>query len=105
MLRGALIAIAIFGLTACGQGERGTPEVGAAGGAPTNEYAASCLEMAAAQSWQEAARLCSLALGADPNSEKLAQALAASKAALAGEAAVDDTAESAADEAEQALPN
>ena len=54
--------------------------------------------MAAAQSWQ-------VALGADPNNEKLAQALAASKAALAGEAAVDDTAESAADEAEQALPN
>ena len=105
MVRGALISIAIFGLTACGQGDRTTPEVGAPGDAATNEYAATCLEMADAQNWEEAARLCSLALGADPNDEKLAQALAASKAALAGEAAADDTADSAADEAEQALPN
>lgn len=94
MLRGALIAIAIFGLTACGQGERSTPGVGAPGEVATNEYAATCLEMSAAQNWEEAARLCALAVGADPNDEDLAQALAASKAALAGEAA-----------AEQALPN
>ncbi len=105
MLRGALIAIAVFGLTACGQGERSAPGVGAPGEVATNEYAATCLEMAAAQNWQEAARLCSLALGADPNDEKLAQALAAAKAALAGEAAAAETAESAADAAEQALPN
>ena len=105
MLRGALIAIAIFGLTACGQGERSTPGVGAPGEAATNEYAATCLQMAAAQSWEEAARLCSLALGVDPDDEELAQALAAAKAALAGETVTDETAESAADAAEQALPN
>ena len=106
MLRGALIAIAIFGLMACGQqGDGGTPEVGAAGGAPTNEYAATCLEMAAAQNWSEASRLCSLALGADPNDEALAQALAAAKAALAGETAAEGVAEPADDAAEQALPN
>ncbi|MBM4335044.1 MAG: hypothetical protein FJ108_03910 [Deltaproteobacteria bacterium] len=106
MLRGALIAIAVFGLAACGQqGDRGTPEVGAARGAPANEYAATCLETAAAQNWAEAARLCSLALGADPNDESLAQALAAAKAALAGDAAAEGVAEPADDAAEQALPN
>lgn len=105
MLRAALIAIAMFGLTACGQGERSTPGVGAAGEAATRDDAATCLEMAAAQNWAEAARLCSLALGADPNDEKLSQALAAAKAALAGEPAADETAESPSDAAEQALPN
>ena len=102
MRRGLLVAFAILGLTACGQkGDSETAAVGAARGAAASPYAGTCLEMAAAKNWPEASRLCTMALNADPNDQKVKAALDGANAALdAGEAADD-----AAEEAEEALPN
>jgi hypothetical protein len=107
MLRGVLIAFAILGFTGCGQSEKETADVGAAGAASASPYAGTCLEMAAAQNWAEAGRLCAMALNADPNDEKVKAALDAATAALASEPKASDAlalpsgeaAEEAADEA------
>ena len=71
MRQGVLAAFAVLGLTACGEGTQGTADV-AAGSSP---YSATCLEMAAAQNWSEAARLCSMALAAEPGNDKVKDAL------------------------------
>ncbi len=71
MRRGVLVAFAVLGLTACGPSGQDTADV-AAGSSP---YAGTCLEMAAAQNWSEAARLCSMALAAEPGNEKVKDAL------------------------------
>jgi hypothetical protein len=115
MRRGVLVAFAILGLTACGSSDQGTPEVGAAAG--SSPYTATCLEMAAAQNWGEAARLCAMALTADPSDAKVKAALDAANAALAAEPKASDAvalpsgeaageaADEAAEQAKEALPN
>ena len=89
MRRHLVMGLAILGFAACGQGERGVTEqaadVGAAGASATSPYVATCLEMATAQNWAEASRLCAMALTADPGDSKVKSALAAAKAALAAE--------------------
>lgn len=114
MLRASLVLIATLGLTACGQGDSGTPDVGAAVG---GSYAKTCIEMAAAENWGEAGRLCAMALNADPSDEKVKAALEAANAALGAEPeasdavalpsgeAADEAADSAAEQAKEALPN
>ena len=115
MLRGVLVAFAILGLTACGKSDQSTADVAAAAGA--SPYAATCLEMAAAQNWGEASRLCAMALTADPKDEKVKTALDAANAALAGEPkdssavspesgeAVGESADDAAEQAQEGQPN
>ena len=118
MLRGVLVSFAILGLTACGQSsqsEQGTADVGAAGRA--SPYAATCLEMATNANWDEAARLCAMALTADPSDEKVKAALEAANTALGSEPeasdavalpsgeAADEAADEAAEKAKAALPN
>jgi hypothetical protein len=87
MVRRGLLVIAILGLAACGQGERGaaegTPGVGAVGGTAGSPYVKTCLEMQAAENWSEAARLCAMAAAAEPANEMVKSALAAANAALA----------------------
>jgi len=118
MRRGVLVGFAVLGLMACGQkSDSGTADVGAAGGAVASPYVQTCLEMAAAQNWSEASRLCAMALSADPNDEKVKAALDSATAALAtvpqasdavglesGEAA-GEAADDAAEKAKEALPN
>lgn len=114
MRRGVLVAFAILGLAACGKSEHGTADVGASGASP---YVATCLEMSAAQNWAEAARVCAMALTADPNDEKVKAALDAANEALrsspkasdalalpSGEAA-GEAADDAAEKAKEAVPN
>jgi len=115
MRRGILVAFAILGLTACGDSDQGTADVGAA--ATASPYAATCLEMSAAQNWSEAARLCAMALTANPGDEKVKAALDAANLALSSEPAASDAvapssgeavgeaADDAAEEAQEALPN
>jgi len=117
MRRGVLVAFAILGLTACGKSEQGTADVGAAGGAAASPYAATCIEMVAAQNWAEASRLCALALTADPSDEKVKAALDTANTALSSEPAASsavalpsgeaagEAADDAAEEAKEALPN
>ncbi len=115
MRRGVLVAFAILGLTACGNSDQGTADVGAAAGA--SPYVATCLEMAAAENWGEAARLCAMALTADPGDEKVKAALDAANAALSSEPkdssavslgsgeAAGEAADDAAEKAQEAAPN
>jgi hypothetical protein len=117
MRRGVLVAFAILGITACGESERGTADVGAAGRAPASPYVATCLEMVAAQNWSEAERLCAMASSADPSDEKVKAALAAANSALASTPKASDAlglqsgegageaADDAAEKAKDALPN
>ena len=115
MRRGILVAFAILGLTACGKSEQGTADVGAA--ASASPYAATCLELTAAENWSEASRICAMALTADPTDAKVKTALDTANAALStepmnssaaapgsGEAA-EEAADEAAEEAQEAAPN
>lgn len=116
MRRSVLVAFAILGLTACGRSDEGTADVSAA--APgSSPYAATCLEMATAQNWGEASRLCAMALSANPNDEKVKAALDAANAALSSEPkassavapesgeAAGESADDAAEQAQEAQPN
>jgi hypothetical protein len=109
MRRGVLVAFSVLGLAACGQSDQGTADV-AAGSSP---YSGTCLEMAAAQNWSEAARLCSMALAAEPSNDKVKDALNEANKQLAGttepSSAVSpesgEAAGEAADDAAEQLPN
>lgn len=117
MRRGVLVAFAILGLSACGQSNKGTADVGAAGGASASPYVETCLQMAAAENWAEAGRLCAMAVDADPNDEKVKAALDAANTALAAEPMASDAvglrsgeaageaADDAAEKTEDARPN
>jgi len=121
MGRRGLLVIAILGLAACGQGERGkaegTADVGAVGTTGGSPYVQTCLEMQAAENWSEAARLCAMALVAEPANEKVKAALGAATAALSGEPeassavaapsgeAAGEAADDAADAAQQGPPD
>ncbi len=86
MRRVVLVAFAILGLTACGKSDQATADVAAPGAAAgARPYTATCLEMAAAQNWSEAARLCSMAIAAEPGNEALKAALEQANDALKSE--------------------
>jgi hypothetical protein len=115
MRRGVLVAFAILGLTACGKTSQETADVAAA--AVASPYAETCLEMTAAQNWGEAARVCAMALTADPKDQKVRTALDSANAALgavpkasdavalpSGEAA-GEAADDAAEKAKAGQPN
>jgi hypothetical protein len=116
MRRGILVGLVILGLTACGKSDQGTADVSAAA-AGSSPYAATCLEMAAAQNWGEASRLCAMALTANPNDEKVRAALDAANAALGSEPkassavapqsgeAAGESADAAAEQAQEGQPN
>ena len=116
MRRGVLVALAILGLTACGKSDQGTADVAASGSGPS-PYTATCLEMATAQNWSEAARLCSMALSAEPNNDQVKDALEKANEELekappassalsptSGEAA-GESADDAAEQKQAELPN
>lgn len=111
MRRGLALGLAILGLAACGQGEQKAAETADVGAPGTSPYVATCIEMTAGENWAEAARLCAMALNADPDNAAVKTALATANAALAkepnipsdaGSATSDEAAGEAADEAAKA---
>ena len=118
MRRGVLVAFAVLGLTACGKSDQGTADVAAPSAASgPSPYAATCLEMAAAQNWSEAARLCSMALAAEPGNDQVEAALEQANEALKNEPqassapspasgeAVGESADDAAEAKQEGEPN
>jgi hypothetical protein len=116
MVRRGLLVIAILGLAACGQRE-GTADVGSAGATGASPYVQTCLEMLAAENWSETERMCSMALAAEPNNDKVKGALQTAAANLASEPeassavaapsgeAAGEAADDAAEDAQEAAPN
>ena len=117
MRRGILIGFVVFGLTACGQGQKSSAEgqQAAPGAAPAaagseaakpdvsagaNQDANSCLDLVASANYSDAVPVCNRALSVDSTNEKVKTALQTANAKLAESAA--DAANGAADAAQDA---
>src|SRR5262245_14015312 len=113
MRRGVVIALAILGLTACGQSQQGSETQGRQAqpgvNAGANQDATSCLDRVAAEKYGDAVNVCSAALNVDATNEKVKAALATAQAKVAEGAAqaaegAADAAQDAADAAKQNVP-
>jgi len=120
MRRGIIIGFVVLGLTACGQGQKGSAEgqeaaPSAAGSeaakpdvsAGANQDATSCLDLVASANYNDAVPVCTRALSVDSGNEKLKTALQTANTKLAESAAkaangAADAAQDAADKANEA---
>ena len=113
MRRGVVIAFAVLGLAACGQGQN-QGATGAAGeaaqpdvAAAANQQANACLDLVGVGNYEQAIPVCTSALNADAANEKVQAALATANAKVAEAAAAAagnaaEAAEGAAEAAEDA---
>ena len=122
MRRGIIIGFVVLGLTACGQGQKGSAEGQGGAAAPSaagseaakpdvsagaNQDATSCLDLVASANYSDAVPVCQRALSVDSTNEKLKTALQTANAKLAEGAAeaasgAADAAQDAADKANEA---
>ncbi len=105
MRRGIIIGFVVLGLTACGQGQKGSAEGQPDVSAGANQDATSCLDLVASANYSDAVPICTRALSLDSTNEKVKAALETANAKLAAaEAGAADAAKGAADEAAKEVP-